>query len=73
MRIIEIDPALGSYLIEHKGYRFQAVRCKSKHGVYYEPVQGWDQLSAETQQDVESLWDELDDACYNCENLIDEV
>lgn len=72
MRIIEIDPEAGAYLVEHKGYRFQAVRKVQDGRVFYEPAQGWNELSANTNQDTESLLDELDDACYNCENLIEE-
>jgi hypothetical protein len=58
--------------LEHKGRRFQAVRKQLDGRTYYEPVEGWNELSACTNQDSESLCDELDEACYNCEYLIEE-
>ena len=73
MRVIEVIPDSGNYILMHKDYWFEVVRKKSDDGqIYFEPVCGWNELSRNTQLATETLMDVVDEVCFNCEYLIEE-
>ncbi len=65
MRLIELK--YPHYKLQHRsGYEFiiEAIRTE-QGGLRFSPLQGWRQLEVETQQDLESLLEDIDDTIFN--------
>jgi hypothetical protein len=53
-------------LRHHNGHEFTVEASRLNDGcLVFEPLQGWNDLSVECQQDTESLLEEIDDVIYN--------
>lgn len=71
MRILEAT--IPYYVCEHKGVTFNAkIRFRGDGSPFLDVVsygnfliENWDDLSEATNQDTESLYEQLDDAVYN--------
>jgi hypothetical protein len=65
MRLIKIN--YPHYRLEHRSGRIiDVIACKlDEGGLWFDPIQGWDKLSFEVNQDPESLLEDIDDAIYN--------
>jgi hypothetical protein len=54
------------YILEHQGVEFTVKGKFTSDGrLYFDPYVGWNNLSALTNQDTESLNDAIDDCIYN--------
>lgn len=66
MKMIEMDPYELRFVLEHKGHKFKVKGSFAGDGrLIFEPDNGWNDLSASTNQDTESLYEEIDEVIYN--------
>jgi hypothetical protein len=64
MQIIKIN--LPEFHLKHKsGHEFVVKMTRKGSRVFLDPLHGWNDLSANCQQDSESLLDDIDDVIYN--------
>ena len=67
MRVKLISIAFPLYRLQHdNGHIFDVKASRSDDGrLVFDPLQGWNDLSVECQQDNESLLEDIDEAIYN--------
>lgn len=65
MTLLEINYPY--YKLKHRnGHEFTVEAVKHKDGqLIFTPLQGWNDLSVDCQQDTESLLEDIDDTIYN--------
>ncbi len=65
MTLIEIN--FPHYKLKHRnGHEFIVKASRLDDGrLVFDPLQGWNDLSVECQQDTESLLEDIDDVIYN--------
>lgn len=66
MKLLEINEDELKFLFEHKGHEFRVQGSFLEDGrLIFDPERGWNDLSASTNQDTESLYEEIDETIYN--------
>jgi len=67
MRVKLISIAFPLYRLQHdNGHVFDVKASRLDDGrLVFDPLQGWNDLSVECQQDNESLLEDIDEAIYN--------
>jgi hypothetical protein len=66
MKIITMDLHELLFTLEHKGHKFKVQSSFTGDGrLIFDPDNGWDDLSVNCNQDIESLYEEIDEVIYN--------
>jgi len=66
MKLLESDPYELYFTLEHKGHKFKIKGSFTGDGrLIFDPEHGWNDLTASTNQDTESLYEEIDETIYN--------
>ena len=66
MKLLEYDDYDLRFVLEHKGHKFKVKGSFLGDGrLIFEPDNGWNDLSASTNQDTESLYEQIDETIYN--------
>jgi len=66
MTLLESTPDELRFALEHNGHKFDVEGAYLGDGrLVLDPAMGWNRLSALLQQDIESLYETLDEVIYN--------
>lgn len=66
MKMIQMDLYDLVFALEHRGHKFTVKGSFLGDGrLIFDPENGWNDLSASTNQDTESLYEEIDEVIYN--------
>ena len=66
MQLLESTPDELRFALEHKGHKFDVVGVYLGDGrLILDPIIGWNELSQLVEQDIESLYETLDEVIYN--------
>lgn len=66
MTLLESTPDDLRFVLEHKGHKFYVQGSFTGDGrLIFDPVEGWNDLSVNCNQDTESLYEQIDEIIYN--------
>ncbi len=66
MTLLESTPDELHFVLEHKGFKFEVTGVYLGDGrLILDPVIGWNELAVSVNQDIESLYEDLDETIYN--------